>query len=41
MYLAQAASVKHFVRLDASQPLEQVKREALDAVATLQRLTKE
>ena len=34
-YLAQAASVKRFVRLDASQPLDDVKRQAADAVSEL------
>jgi thymidylate kinase len=34
-YLAQSASVKRFVRLDASQPLDDVKRQAADAVSEL------
>ena len=34
-YLAQAASVKRFVRLDASQPLDSVKRQAIAVVSEL------
>lgn len=34
-YLAQAASVKRFVRLDASQPLDEVKRQAAAVVSEL------
>jgi thymidylate kinase len=35
MYLAQADAVDRFVRLDASQPLEDVKRQATEIVAAL------
>lgn len=35
MYLAQAGAVGRFVRLDASRPLEEVKRQATEVVATL------
>jgi thymidylate kinase len=34
-YLAQAASVKRFVRLDASQPLDEVKRQVTAIVSEL------